>query len=92
MALVRERLQRIPGAELDEPEGTFLVWIDFNGLGLESDELYAFLRSEAHWSVTRGKSFGKAGIGFARVNIGCTREKLRIALDKLESAIAELDS
>ena len=90
VALVRERLGRIPGAELVEPEGTFLIWVDFNGLGLESDELYAFLRNEAHWSVTRGKSFGKEGMGFARVNIGCTREKIRTALDNLESAIAEL--
>jgi cystathionine beta-lyase len=32
--LVRRRLADIPGITLIEPEGTFLLWIDFRGLGL----------------------------------------------------------
>jgi len=85
--LVRASLSRIPGVELVEPEGTFLLWVDFNGLGLELRELYSFLRKEAKWSVTRGHSFGKEGNGFARVNIACTRAKLEAALGDLERAI-----
>ncbi len=85
--LVRERLGNIPGIELVEPEGTFLLWINFNGLGLGLDELDAFLRNRAKWSVTRGHSFGKEGNGFARVNIACTRSKLETALASLELAV-----
>jgi bifunctional pyridoxal-dependent enzyme with beta-cystathionase and maltose regulon repressor activities len=42
--LVRRRLAEIPGITLIEPEGTFLLWIDFRGLGLEPDDLTTFLR------------------------------------------------
>jgi cystathionine beta-lyase len=90
--MVREALGNIPGIELVEPEGTFLIWVNFNGLGLGLDELYAFLRKEAKWAVTRGHSFGKEGNGFARVNIACTRVKLEAALANLELAVGRLNS
>ena len=88
--MVRDALASIPGVELVEPEGTFLLWVNFNGLGMEPDELYAFLRNKAKWSITRGHSFGKEGNGFARVNIACTRAKLEAALDNLELAVGSL--
>jgi len=88
--MVRDALANIPGVELVEPEGTFLLWVDFNGLGLELDELHVFLRKQAKWSVTRGHSFGKEGNGFARVNIACTRAKLEAALSNLELAVGRL--
>jgi cystathionine beta-lyase len=87
VALVRESLRRIPGVELVEPEGGFLLWVDFNGLGLGRDELYTFLRNKAKWSITRGIAFGTGGNGFARVNIACTRAKLEAALGDLELAV-----
>jgi cystathionine beta-lyase len=90
--LVRDALSNIPGVELVEPEGTFLLWVNFNGLEMELDELYSFLRSKAKWSVTRGHSFGKEGNGFARVNIACTRSKLETALGNLELAVGGLHS
>ena len=90
--LVRDALSNIPGVELIEPEGTFLVWVNFNGLELELDDLYSFLRKKAKWSVTRGHSFGKEGNGFARVNIACTRAKLETALANLELAVGGLHS
>lgn len=87
--LVRERLKDIPGAELVEPEGSFLVWLDFRGLGLQPDDLTAFLRSRAKWAVTRGQAFGVEGSGFARLNIACTRAKLGLALERLNLAIRD---
>ena len=90
--MVRGALSNIPGIELVEPEGTFLLWVNFNRLGLGLDELYTFLREEARWSVTRGHSFGKEGNGFARVNIACTRQKLETALGSLELAVGRLNS
>ena len=86
---VRNSLSNIPGIELVEPEGTFLLWLNFNGLGLGPDELYSFLRNKAEWSVTRGLSFGKEGNGFARVNIACTRANLETALKDLERTVRE---
>lgn len=86
--LVKHRLKNIPDVELIEPEGTFLLWLDFRGLGLQPEELTAFLRKRAKWAVTRGLAFGEEGSGFARLNIACTRSKLEAALDQLANAVA----
>jgi len=88
VGLARERLRDIPGVELIEPEGTFLLWLDFRELGLQPDDLTEFLRGQAKWAVTRGQAFGEEGIGFARLNIACTRAKLVAALDQLNDACA----
>ncbi len=85
--LVRSRFDAMPGIELIEPEGTFLLWVDFRGLGLPPDQLMTFLRLKAGWAVTRGFAFGEEGAGFARVNIGCTRSSLEAALSRLAAAI-----
>ena len=87
LSLVRERLARLPQVDLIEPEGTFLLWLDFRKLALCPDELTAFLRSKARWAATRGPAFGEEGIGFARLNIGCVRKRLVSALDRLEKAL-----
>lgn len=86
--LVRKRLAGIDGVDLIEPEGTFLLWLDFRSLGLSPDDLTAFLRGQAGWAVTRGQSFGPEGAGFARLNIACQRARLEGALQQLSSAVA----
>ena len=86
--LVRDRLCDIPTIDLIEPDGTFLLWLDFRKLGLEPDDLTAFLKGQAKWAVTRGQAFGTEGASFARVNIACTRAKLDAALTTLRHAIA----
>ncbi|MFT5506551.1 MAG: cystathionine beta-lyase [Gammaproteobacteria bacterium] len=90
LKLVRGALIKISGIEMVEPEGIFLLWINFNGPGLDQDELYSFLRADAKWSITRGHSLGKEGIGFARVNIACTWLKLEAALNSLMPGITGL--
>lgn len=84
--LVRSRLANIPEISLIEPEGTFLLWIDFRGLGLVPDDLTMFLRHEAGWAITRGIAFGPQGAGFGRLNIACPRSRLAGALDRLDAA------
>ena len=90
VALVRRHLAGIPGVDLIEPEGTFLLWLDFRGLDLEPDDLTALLREKAKWAVTRGPAFGEQGRGFARLNIACTQARLDAALERLNEAVASL--
>jgi cystathionine beta-lyase len=87
VALLRERLKDIPGVELNEPEGSFLLWTDFTGLRLAPDDLMAFLGNEAKWAVTRGHAFGDEGKGYARLNITCTSAKLDLAPSQLKQVI-----
>ncbi len=89
LALVRDRLDVLPEVSLLEPEGTFLLWLDFRALKLSQDSLNRFLREEAGWAITRGVSFGASGEGFGRLNIACRNARLAIALDGLESALSK---
>jgi len=88
LSLVRARLSDIPEVSLIEPEGTFLLWLDFRNLGLQPDELTQFLRREAGWAITRGIAFGDSGTGFGRLNIACPRARLEKALDRLVQALS----
>mgnify|MGYP001084516107 CR=1 FL=1 len=85
--LVRQQLDGLGGVTLIEPEAGFLLWLDFRGLGLDPDDLTAFLRTRAGWAATRGPAFGEEGKGFARFNIACPRAPLATALDRLVRAV-----
>ena len=87
---VRQCLSGLSGVKLVEPEGTFLIWLDFRALGFTADELTVFLRTKAGWAVTRGQAFGDEGIGFARLNIACPQSTLKNALTQLSKAIKSL--
>ena len=87
LALLRARLCNMPSVTLIEPEGTFLAWLDFRGLGLAPDDLTVFLRQRAGWAVTRGIAFGPQGAGFARLNVACPRAQLDAALNQLGAAL-----
>lgn len=83
-------LREFSNVHLIEPEGTFLLWLDFRPLGLAPDDLTAFLRDKAKWAVTRGEVFGDSGAGFARLNIACPRARLDSALNDLSKALSIL--
>jgi len=88
--LVKDRLKDMTGVALIEPEGTFLLWLDFRKLDLPPDDLSAFLKDKAKWAVTRGQAFGVEGIGYIRLNIACTHARLEAALNQLARAVAAL--
>lgn len=88
---IREHLQKNDiGVSLVEPEGTFLVWLDFRGLGLDTRKLGKFLAQEAQIALAPGYWFGREGAGFARMTIGCPRETVRRALNNLISTVPYL--
>jgi cystathionine beta-lyase len=78
---------RIPQVKLIEPEGTYLVWLDFRELKLSTDELESLIIDKAKLWLDSGRIFGKTGEGFQRVNIACTKATLIKALNQLENAV-----
>jgi len=82
--------QKIPSVKLMEPEGTYLLWLDFRGLGLDVKQLEAFLVQQAGIASNPGHWFGREGAGFARINIACPRRIMVEALEKLEKAVDQL--
>jgi len=89
--LIGEHLQKNDiRVSLIEPEGTFLVWLDFRDLGLDAKALEKFLAQKAQIALAPGYWFGREGAGFARMTIGCPRETVQRALSNLTAAIKEL--
>lgn len=82
--------ERIPKVRLVEPEGTFLVWLDFRDLGLEAKELEYFLAQKARIALNSGYWFGRQGAGYARMTIACPQSMLKEGLSLLEQAINKL--
>lgn len=82
--------EHLPEVKLVEPEGTYLVWLDFRDLEMDVKELERFLAQDAGIALNAGYWFGREGAGYARMNIGCPRETLRQALDQLAQAVQSL--
>lgn len=76
--------QHLPGVAVTEQEATYLVWLDFRGAGLGSEELDRRIIHQAKLWLDSGKIFGECGRGFQRINVACPRGVLREALQRLE--------
>lgn len=87
--LVSYTQENIPGVKVIEPQGTYLIWIDFRGLGMDPVELGQFMRDKAKVALEDGFIFGEAGNGFMRMNIACPRPIMGEALRRIESAVKE---
>jgi cystathionine beta-lyase len=70
-----------------EPEGTYLVWIDFRKLGMDAASLKHFLRNEARVALDDGGMFGAEGEGFKRINIAAPLAVIAEALERIEMGI-----
>ena len=78
--------EKLPKIKLVYPEGTYLLWLDFNELNLKDDEIENLLLNEAKLWLDNGKMFGKTGKGFQRINVAVPKERLKQALENLEKA------
>lgn len=87
---VREYLAKeIPKIKLTEPEGTYLIWLDFRALGLPEAQLEDLIVHKAKLWLDSGAIFGKAGEGFERINIATNRSTLKEALDRIRNAVSQ---
>ncbi len=90
VTFIRDYLQEhIPQVTLVEPEGTFLLWLNFNGLGMDVKELQTFLAADAGIAINPGYWFGREGAGFARMGIACPRSLLAEAMERLARAVGD---
>jgi cystathionine beta-lyase len=78
--------RNLPKIRLVEPQGTYLLWLDFSGYGLTQTELDGKIIEDAGLWLDSGTMFGAEGDGFQRVNIACPRPLLEQALSALGKA------
>ena len=90
MEYVRDFVKKnLPKAYFVEPEGTYLIWIDFSGYGLTSAELEHVMVDEAKLWLDSGKVFGPATEQFERFNLACPRSTVEQAMKQLKAALAK---
>ncbi|MCL2011817.1 MAG: pyridoxal phosphate-dependent aminotransferase [Cystobacterineae bacterium] len=81
----------LPKIHFVEPEGSYLLWLDFSAYGLTQHELDGRITEHAGLWLSSGTVFGPEGEGFQRLNMACPRARLAEALSRLESAFKEAD-
>lgn len=88
--LVREAVADIPQISMSDCEGTYLVWLDMSGLGLNDEDLDLFLRNECGIIQDPGIWFGEDGMGYTRLNVACPRDVLQNCLASLKDATEKI--
>ena len=81
---LRERLPEIGCAP---QEGTYLMWLDFSGLGLSHEAVMDLLVNRARVALNSGLFFGEMGRGWFRMNLATPRVNVERTLENIRKAI-----
>ncbi len=83
--LITDFLAReFPQIQVMKLEGTYLLWMDFSGLGIECHELARILKEEAYLFFDEGYIFGAAGEGFERWNLAAPTQYVEAGLERMK--------
>lgn len=79
--------KNLPQIKVHEPEGTYMLWLDFRSLGLTDEQLHKLIFYEAKIVLNEGHTFGSGGEGFQRMNIACPRSIIKEALERITKVL-----
>lgn len=79
--------ENLPGVNVIEGEGTYLMWLDFRGTGINAEELDRRIIHEAKLWLDSGKIFGDTGKGFQRINVAAPRSVVEECLRRIRSIL-----
>ena len=79
--------KNLPKIKVHEPEGTYMLWLDFRSLGLTDEYLHKLIFNEAKLVLNEGHTFGSGGEGFQRMNIACPRSIIKEALERITKVL-----
>lgn len=82
--------RNIPRVKVFKMQATYLMWLDFNALGMDYKELEKFMQYKAQLFLDEGYIFGKGGYGFERINIACPKWVIEGAMERLLKAVYSL--
>ena len=81
--------ENLPMLKMRRSEGTYMVWVDFRGTGMTTEEIERFIIHDAHIAVDLGTWFGAGGAGFLRFNLACPRMLVERAMEQLTQAFRQ---
>ena len=76
--------ENIPKIKVIHPEGTYLLWLDFNEFNMTDEEIEKTMLDKAKLWLDNGTMFGESGKGFQRLNVALPRKELEFALQQLK--------
>jgi len=79
----------LPKIKFVKPEGTYLIWLDFNEYNLSHKELNLLIDKANLW-LDDGVIFGKSGKGYQRINIATQKKNIVILLNNLYEVFKDL--
>jgi cystathionine beta-lyase len=83
--------RNLPGIQVVEPEGSYLLWLDCRALCAarqwDDATLQRFCVEQARIGMNPGTVFGTGGSGFMRMNIGAPRAIIATALKQIAGAL-----
>lgn len=86
-----DELNSIPGITCRKPEGAFYAFVNFTGLGMNSEEAQEFLLSKTHISGRLGTTFSDGtSDGYVRLCFAVSDEEIELACERIKKAVAEL--
>lgn len=79
--------ENLPGVKVIDGEGTYLLWLDFRGTGIDADELEHRIIYNARLWLDSGKIFGNTGVGFQRINVAAPRSIVMECLERIRKIL-----
>lgn len=77
---------KMPGVRITMPQATYLAWLDFTQLEVETSP-YEFFFEKAKVALSDGAIFGENGKGHVRLNFGTSRRILQQGLERMDQAL-----
>lgn len=78
--------EQLPEVKPMKPEGSYLLWLDCRGLGLDIPGLKKLMFEQAKVAFSEGSVFGTEAEGYLRINMACPRSLLAEALARFAAA------
>jgi len=85
--LIVEGLRSLKGVECSFPGGSFFVFPNVQGTGMNGEKFTEKCLQEAGVAVIPGTAFGKFAINNARFNFATSRENIRKAIEKIDKIL-----
>ncbi|HAG04376.1 MAG TPA: aminotransferase [Lachnospiraceae bacterium] len=79
--------ENLPGVKVIDGEATYLVWLDFKGTGIPSEEIDRRIIHDAKLWLDSGKIFGKTGEGFQRINVAAPRSVIEECMNRIKTKV-----